>query len=81
MRSDSEIQRGVLQELEWDSRVDHTEIGVTVRSGVVTLTGNVDSWAKRVAAKEAAHRVADVLDGNRSAPRAGSGAGGSWVAA
>lgn len=62
MRSDSDIQHGVLRELEWDSRVDHTDVGVTVRSGVVTLTGNVDSWAKRIAAKEAAHRVAGVLD-------------------
>lgn len=62
MRSDSEIQHAVLRELEWDSRVDHTDIGVTVRSGVVTLAGSVDSWAKRVAAEQAAHRVAGVLD-------------------
>jgi osmotically-inducible protein OsmY len=30
--------------------------------GTVTLTGQVDSWAKRVAAENAAHRVAGVLD-------------------
>lgn len=61
-QTDSELQASVLRELEWDSRVDHTDIGVTVRHGIVTLTGDVDSWAKRVAAQEAAHRVQGVLD-------------------
>jgi osmotically-inducible protein OsmY len=59
---DSATQQSVLRELKWDTRVDETEVGVEVDSGVVTLTGNVDSWAKRVAAQEAAHRVAGVLD-------------------
>jgi osmotically-inducible protein OsmY len=62
MRTDSEIQQAVQRELEWDSRVDHTDIGVSVRNGIVTLDGNVDSWAKRVAAQQAAHRVGGVLD-------------------
>lgn len=62
MKSDSEIQRAVSQELAWDCRVDHEAVGVHVRGGVVTLTGTVDSWAKRIAAGEAAHRVAGVLD-------------------
>jgi osmotically-inducible protein OsmY len=35
MRSDTEIQQAVQRELEWDSRVDHTQTGVTVRSGIV----------------------------------------------
>lgn len=62
MRSDEEIQRAVERELEWDSRVDHTSIGVSVRSGVVTLSGTVDSWPQRLAAQKAAHRVSGVLD-------------------
>jgi osmotically-inducible protein OsmY len=33
-----------------------------VKNGVVTLAGNVDSWAKFRAVGEAAHRVAGVLD-------------------
>ena len=52
----------MLEELKWDSRVDETEVGVQVASGVVTLTGTVTSWAKRVAAQEAARRVIGVLD-------------------
>jgi osmotically-inducible protein OsmY len=62
MKHDSELQMNVIRELEWDSRVDHTDIGVVVRNGIVTLTGLVDSWAKRMAAQEAAHRVQGVLD-------------------
>jgi len=61
-KSDPEIQQEVLHELEWDTRVLETEIGVVVDRGVVTLTGTVGSWAKRQAAQEAAHRVAGVLD-------------------
>jgi len=61
-KSDSQIHHDVLAELKWDSRVDETEVGVKVNGGVVTLTGTVTSWAKRVAAQEAARRVIGVLD-------------------
>jgi osmotically-inducible protein OsmY len=61
-KTGSEIQQAVLQELKWDTRVDETDVGVEVDAGVVTLTGTVSSWAKRLAAQEAAHRVAGVLD-------------------
>ncbi|MET0851717.1 MAG: BON domain-containing protein [Candidatus Rokuibacteriota bacterium] len=61
-RGDAEIQHDVLDELGWDPRVDGTEVGVQVTAGVVTLTGTVSSWAKRVTAQEAAHRVVGVLD-------------------
>ena len=61
-KSDSKIQQDVLRELSWDPRVVETEVGVEVDRGVVTLTGTVSSWAKRVAAQEAAHRVVGVLD-------------------
>jgi osmotically-inducible protein OsmY len=61
-KSDSEIQQDVLRELKWDTRVEETEIGVTVNKGIITLTGIVDSYGKRIAAQEAAHRVTGVLD-------------------
>ena len=47
-------------ELEWDARIRSTEIGVAVKDGVVTLTGWVDSYAKKLAAERAAHRVRGV---------------------
>lgn len=61
-RTDSEIQQAVLEQLRWDARVEETDVGVEVDDGIVTLTGTVSSWAKRVAAQEAAHQVAGVLD-------------------
>lgn len=61
-KTDAEIKQAVLRELKWDTRVDETDIGVEVDAGVVTLTGTVGSWGKLMAAREAAHRVAGVLD-------------------
>jgi osmotically-inducible protein OsmY len=58
--TDEQIQREVLAELKWDPRVTPNEIGVAVRDGIVTLTGWVDSYTKRWAAEEAAHRVRGV---------------------
>lgn len=62
MQTNAEIQQAVLHELRWDTRVDEAEVGVEVDGGIVTLTGTVNSWAKRMAAQEAAHRVRGVLD-------------------
>ena len=59
-RTDQEIQRDVLAELKWDAQVQPNEIGVSVKDGVVTLTGWVDSYLKKWSAEEAAHRVAGV---------------------
>ena len=61
-KSDAQIQSDVLRELKWDTRINAPEIGVEVRAGVVSLTGVVDSWARRVAAQKAAHRVEGALD-------------------
>ena len=61
-KSDEEIKREVLRELRWDTRVDETEVGVIVHKGIVTLTGWVDCYAKKLAAQEAAHRVHGVCD-------------------
>jgi osmotically-inducible protein OsmY len=60
-RSDTEIQKDVLAELQWDPRVHTTEIGVAVKDGVVTLTGSIDSFTKKWAAEQAAHRVRGVV--------------------
>jgi osmotically-inducible protein OsmY len=62
VKSDEQIHQAVLRELHWDSRVDETEVGVEVDQGVVTLTGTVASYAKKLAAQDAAHRVAGVMD-------------------
>ena len=60
IRTDEEIQANVLEELKWDSRVQPNEIGVMVKDGIVTLTGWIDSYMKKIAAEEAARRVRGV---------------------
>src|SRR5258707_7553746 len=60
IRTDEAIQTDVLEELKWDTRVQPNEIGVMVKDGIVTLTGWVDSYLKKWAAEEAAHRVRGV---------------------
>jgi len=58
--TDVEIQRDVLNELRYEPRVRPNQIGVAVKDGIVTLTGWVDSYVKKWAAEEAAHRVRGV---------------------
>ena len=59
-RTDEQIQQETLAELKYEPRVTPNEIGVVVKNGVVALTGWVDSYTKRWAAEEAAHRVRGV---------------------
>lgn len=59
-RTDAQIHADVLAELRWEPRLQPNEIGVTVKDGVVTLTGWVDSYTKKWAAEEASHRVRGV---------------------
>jgi osmotically-inducible protein OsmY len=61
MRSDSEIEKNVKAELEWDPDLDATDIAVSVKNGVVTLTGFVKSYTDRYEAEIAAKRVAGVV--------------------
>jgi osmotically-inducible protein OsmY len=60
VRSDQELQKDVLAELKWDAQVQPNEIGVSVKDGVVTLTGWVDSYLKKWSAEDTAHRVSGV---------------------
>jgi len=60
IRTDEELQKDVLAELKWNAQVQPNEIGVSVKDGVVTLTGWVDSYLKSWSAEEAAHKVAGV---------------------
>jgi osmotically-inducible protein OsmY len=57
---DSELQKDVMDQLKWEWTIRAAEIGVGVKDGVVTLTGVVDSYAKKWAAERAARRVAGV---------------------
>jgi osmotically-inducible protein OsmY len=61
-RSDRELRERILRELKWDSRIEWASIKLEVNDAVATLTGAVSSYAQKIAAQEAAHRVAGVLD-------------------
>lgn len=60
MRTDSEIQRDVESELEWDPEIDSKNIAVKVDDGVVTLTGFASSYTDKYSAERIAKRVAGV---------------------
>lgn len=60
MKTDSLIQDDVINELKWEPSIDATKIGVTVKDGIVTLTGYVDSFAEKLAAERVATRVVGV---------------------
>lgn len=60
MKSASELQRMVLDELKWEPSLSAGGIGVSVTDGVVTLTGHVDSYAEKRTAEKAAKRVTGV---------------------
>jgi osmotically-inducible protein OsmY len=58
MKTDSEVQRSVQDELNWEPGVTNaSKIGVAVKDGVVTLTGVVNSYTEKWAAERAAKRV------------------------
>lgn len=54
---DAKIQQDLLDEFDWDPQIEPTEIGVQVEDGVVTLTGTVTAYYKKLAAERAAARV------------------------
>jgi osmotically-inducible protein OsmY len=57
MKKDKEIQKNVMDELNWVPLLNATEIGVSVINGIVTLAGTVDSYAKKIEAEKAAKSV------------------------
>jgi len=60
MKSDMEIQKDVMDQLMWEPILNAAEIGVAVKHGIVTLTGTVDNFAKKIAAEIAVRKVAGV---------------------
>jgi osmotically-inducible protein OsmY len=61
MKSDSEIERDVRDELKWDPDLNSDDIAISVKNGVVTLAGFVPSYSDKFEAEAAAKRVAGVL--------------------
>jgi len=60
MKTDADLKKDVLTELSWDPLVPEARVGVTVHEGVVTLTGHLDTYAEKIAARRAVERVSGV---------------------
>jgi osmotically-inducible protein OsmY len=60
VKMDSELQRDVMTQLKWEPTIHAAEIGVAVKDGVVTLSGDVDSLSKKWAIVRAVRRVSGV---------------------
>lgn len=60
MKNDAQIQKDVMEQLRWEPILNAAEIGVAVKNGIVTLSGQVDSYAKKLAAERAVKYVKHV---------------------
>ncbi|HEX8531118.1 MAG TPA: BON domain-containing protein [Cytophagales bacterium] len=60
MKNNTELEKDVREEIRWSPVLNGAEIGVTAKDGVITLTGTVDSYTKKLAAEDAAKRVKGV---------------------
>jgi osmotically-inducible protein OsmY len=60
MKNNQELQTDVQNAIKWEPLLHAAEIGVTAKDGVVTLTGIVDSYAKKVEAETATKKVIGV---------------------
>lgn len=54
---DVDLQQAVLEELEFEPRVNARHVGVVASGGVVTLTGDVSRYSEKTSAVMAAERV------------------------
>jgi osmotically-inducible protein OsmY len=57
MKTNTQVQRDVWDELQYEPSIDAAEIGVTANDGIVTLTGTVKSFAEKWSAARAAERI------------------------
>jgi len=60
MKTNEQLQKDVQEAIKWEPLLHPAEIGVTAADGVVSLSGTVDSFAKKKQAENAARNVAGV---------------------
>lgn len=60
MKNNADLQRDVQDAILWEPLLNAAEIGVTVNDGIVTLSGTVDSYSKKLEAEHATKNVAGV---------------------
>jgi len=60
MKNNEILQKDVQEAIKWEPLLNAAEIGVIAKDGVITLSGTVDSYAKKLEAEHAAKNVAGV---------------------
>ncbi len=60
MKSDIQVQKDVIDQLKWEPFLHDSEIGVAVKNGIVNLSGQVDSYYKKLSAENATKKIAGV---------------------
>lgn len=60
MKTDEQLKADIVDELAWDPAINATGLGVEVKDGVVTLTGQLDSFSQKHALEQALQRVEGV---------------------
>ncbi len=60
MKNDAQIQTDVQNQLKWEPQLNAAEIGVAVKNGIVTLSGIVDTYPKKMAAERVSKNVIGV---------------------
>ena len=60
MKTDIDIQKDVTEQLRWEPFLNASQIGVSVKNGIVTLSGQVDTYSKKVLAEKTVKKVAGV---------------------
>ena len=60
MKTNEELQKDVQSAIKWEPLLNAAEIGVTAKDGIITLTGVVNGYAKKMEAEMAAKNVAGV---------------------
>jgi osmotically-inducible protein OsmY len=60
MKTDTQLQQDVIEELHWDPSLNAAQVVVAVQDGIVHLSGNVDSYAEKWGIERAVQRIAGV---------------------
>ncbi|MBA3681246.1 MAG: BON domain-containing protein [Bacteroidetes bacterium] len=62
MKTDSELQKDVLQAINWEPNLKKETINVLVKNGNITLSGEVDNYGKKIEAEHATKHVIGVKE-------------------
>ncbi len=60
MKNNEDLQKDIQDAIKWEPLLNGVEIGVTAKDGIITLTGIVESYDKKLEVEDVAKNVAGV---------------------